>query len=276
VEHASKRFTAVLTAVVACTTSRPSTTTQATPPDSARPAAPAAPPVEARLPDHDAEAWAPLGAVDGPHEALSLGPGRPIWYGRSPNGPARLVAHLHGMCGPPAYACGKWIHAGTEAGVLVCPTGNARCGDSGIGPPSWEAPSWPELVSTMNQDLEGSIAKVKGKIPIEREDAILTGYSRGAFAAAVLATTHPGRWPHLLLIEANAPLRAEALVRARVKNVALVAGERGTEHAGMQKTADALSAEGYPARLFTMRNTGHLYSDDMEHVMHAALTFLLN
>jgi predicted esterase len=127
----------------------------------------------------------------------------------------------------------------------------------------------------MNQDLEASIAKAKTKMPIDREDAVLTGYSRGAFAAAVLATAHPGRWPHLLLIEANAPLRAEALVRARVRNVALVAGERGTEHAGMKKTAEALAAEGYPAKLFTMRNTGHLYSEDMEQVMHAALTFLL-
>jgi predicted esterase len=276
VEHATSKGLAALSlaAVLACTTTRPGATTQETKTEPIRPAPPRDEPPEAGA-ESDA-GWAPSGPIDGPHEQLSLGPGRPIWYARSPSGSRRLVAHLHGMCGPPSYACGKWISAGTEAGVLVCPTGNARCGDSNIGPPSWEAPSWPELVTAMSQDLEASIAKVKAKIPIDRDDAVLTGYSRGAFAAAVIATTHPGRWAHLLLIEANAPLRAEALLRARVRNVALVAGERGTEHAGMKKTADALTAEGYPAKLFTMRNTGHLYSDDMEQVMHEALTFLLH
>lgn len=181
------------------------------------------------------------------------------------------------MCGPPSYACGKWLQAGSAVGAMVCPTGNARCGDSPVGPPSWEAPSWPELTGAMDHDLEAAIAKVAAKHPkaFRREGAILTGYSRGAYAAPVIASAHPGRWPLLVLIEANVPLRTESLRRAGVRAVALVAGEVGTEIAGERKTEAKLQADGFPAKLFVMRKAGHLYSDDMEDVMRDALAFVL-
>jgi pimeloyl-ACP methyl ester carboxylesterase len=181
------------------------------------------------------------------------------------------------MCGPPSYACGTWIGAGTDVGIMVCPTGNARCGESPYSPPSWEAPSWSELVALMDKDLETAVAKVEAKRPgmIRKEGAILTGYSRGAFAAPVIARRHPGRWRHLVLIEANAPLSADGLRRSGVRSVALVAGEQGNEIAGMRKTQEDLERAGFPAQVFVMRRTGHLYSDDMEHVMHDALTYVL-
>jgi len=149
--------------VAACTTARP-------PPSALQrdvdPGHEEVPRPEASPPDAAEVPWSPGGALDGPHEALKLGRDRSIWYAARPGGPYRLVAHLHGMCGPPSYACGKWIFAGTDAGALVCPTGNARCGDPNVGPPSWEAPSWPELVRAMDQDLEIAITKVKAKLPL--------------------------------------------------------------------------------------------------------------
>ena len=180
----------------------------------------------------------PLGKddIDGPHEELALDAGRSIYYALPKDGarPLRLIGHLHGMCGPPSYACGKWIGAGTAVGLMVCPTGNAKCGDSPYSPPSWEAPTWTELVGIMDADLEASIAKVAKKKKdaagdplFTREGAILTGYSRGAFAAPGIARAHPGRWRHLVLIEANVPLSAAGLQKAGVKSVALVAGEAG-------------------------------------------------
>jgi hypothetical protein len=233
-------------------------------------------------PAEDAAAmpWGPPSAehIDGPHEDLALDAGRPIYYAtaRRP-GAHRLVGHLHGMCGPPPYACGKWLGAGTEVGFMVCPTGNARCGDSPVGPPSWEAPSWMELVGIMDHDLEAAIAKVQAKRPgaIDRAGAILTGYSRGAYAAPVIARAHPGRWPYLVLIEASAPLSAASLSAAGVRAVALVAGEQGTEIAGMRKTQAELERASFPAKVFVMQRTGHLYSDDMESVMHDALDYVL-
>lgn len=230
--------------------------------------------------------WSPPlpSSIDGPHTELSLDAGRPIYYvlpsstsAHRGAGPLRLIGHLHGMCGAPSYACGKWIGAGTGVGAMVCPTGNARCGDSPVGPPSWEAPTWPELVATMDSDLDAAVKMVEAKRRgvIRRDGAILTGYSRGAFASPVIARKHPGRWPYLVLIEANVPLTAASLHASGVRAVALVAGEQGTEIAGMAKTQAELERNGFPAKLFVMRRTGHLYSDDMEYVMHEALAYVL-
>src|SRR4029078_9572297 len=98
----------------------------------------------------------------------------------------------------------------------------------------------------------------------------------GAFAAPVIARAHPGRWPYLVLIEANAPITAASLRASGVEAVGLAAGEQGTEIAGMKKTEADLERAHFPAKLFVMRRTGHLYSDDMEYVMHEALSFVLS
>lgn len=225
------------------------------------------------------------GGVDGPH-ALPLAPDRAVFYAlprestaaRAGSRPWRVVGHLHGICYPPSYSAGRWLDAAVDVGVLVAPTGNAHCGDAGIGPPSWEAPSWDELVAIMDADLERSIAKVGAKRPgsIRREGGVLTGFSRGAYAAPVIARMHPGRWPYLVLIEANVPLSAEGLRKAGVRAVALVAGEVGNEIAGERKTDAELTRAGFPSRLFVMPRVGHLYSDDMDRIMADALAFVLS
>jgi len=215
--------------------------------------------------------------VDGPHE-LPLTPERSIFYARPRTGeqPWRVIGHLHGICYPPSYSCGRWMGAAADLGVLVCPTGNARCGDAGVGPPSWEAPTWDELVALMDGDLERSIAKVEAKHrgSIRRDGGVLTGFSRGAYAAPVIARMHPGRWPYLVLIEANVPLAAASLRKAGVRAVALVAGETGTEIAGERKTVAALEETGFPVRLFVMPHVAHFYSDDMDQIMTDALAFV--
>jgi predicted esterase len=228
-------------------------------------------------PDAAPDVWtAP--PIDGPHEDLLLEPGRTIFHASPRDREApRLVAHLHGMCGGPSYACGRWLGAGTSFGTMVCPTGNARCGDAGIGPPSWEAPTWPELVARMDDDLERAIAKVEARQrrTFERGDAILTGYSRGAFGAAAIVRRRPHRWRRLVLIEANAPLTAAGLRAAGVEAVALIAGEQGLEIAGMRRTAADLERDGFAARFFVMRRTGHAYGEDIELVMRDALAFVV-
>ena len=156
---------------------------------------------------------------------------------------------------------------------MICPTGNAMCGAA----PSWEAATWDELVSDMDRDLEASVAIVEKKHPgaIDRTTAVLTGYSRGAYAAPVIARRHPNRWPYLILIEANVALRADSLIQSGVKAVALVAGELGAEIADERRTEAKLLKDGFRAKLFVMPKTGHLYSDDMERVMSDALSFVL-
>jgi hypothetical protein len=87
---------------------------------------------------------------------------------------------------------------------------------------------------------------------------------------------HPGRWPFLVLIEANVPLTAASLRKAGVRAVALVAGETGTEIAGERKTAAELTQAGFPVQLFVMPGVAHLYSDDMDRIMADALAFVLS
>jgi pimeloyl-ACP methyl ester carboxylesterase len=129
----------------------------------------------------------------------------------------------------------------------------------------------------MDGDLERSVAKVRSRHPgaIDRDGAVLTGWSRGAFAAPVIARLHPRRWPYLVLIEANAPLSAASLRKAGVRAVALLAGELGTEIAGERATQVALERAGFPARLFVMRGVAHLYPDDIDALMKEAFDYVL-
>jgi hypothetical protein len=129
----------------------------------------------------------------------------------------------------------------------------------------------------MDADLERSVAIVSSHHPhaIRREGAILTGYSRGGYAVPFIAGMRPGRWPLLLIIEADATLDPASLRRAKVRAVALIAGEWGDQLAGMKKTAELLTAASFPARLFVMPKTAHPYSENIEDVVRDALAFLV-
>lgn len=186
--------------------------------------------------------------------------------------PARLLAMLHGVCVPPSYVCGGWKRTAADVGVLVCPTGNATCREGGMGGPTWEEP-----FSAMDTDLEHAIASTRRRIAptVSREGSILAGFSRGAYVAVILAVRHPGRWPFLVLNEAEVELTVPMLRGAGVRAVALVAGEWSAQIASERKTADELAAQGYPARLWVMPKVGHAYSADIESIMREAVDYLL-
>jgi predicted esterase len=206
----------------------------------------------------------------GPFEIPFLG-ARKVYYVRAAReGRARLLANLHGVCNPPGYACGYWVSAASDAGTLVCPEGNDRCGGPG-GPVTWKEP-----FTAIDDDLERAIATVSAAHPgeIDRAGAILTGFSLGAHAAADVARRHPGRWPHLILTEADVPLDAATLRKAGVRAVALLAGERGSQLAGARRTAERLAKGGYPAKLIVMRGAGHHYSADIDALMADAIAFV--
>jgi hypothetical protein len=207
----------------------------------------------------------------GPYELPFL-PKRKVYFvvSKSTKTPARLVANLHGVCNPPGYACGYWTESGSKAGFLICPEGNSTCGAG--GPPTWTEPH-----AKMDEDLEKAIAVVDKEYPgqISREGSILTGFSYGAYAAATIARAHPGRWPYLILTEANVPLDASWLKTAGVKAVALVAGEIGSQLAGERATAQKLQKQGYPARVWVMKGAGHHYSADIDAIMAEAMEWVL-
>ena len=190
---------------------------------------------------------------------------------RSPKDPQRLIAFLHGICNPPEYACGLWAQTSTELGFLVCPTGDARC-----GPGQYNAPTWGKPEGKIDEDLEHAIEATMARFPgaITRDDAVLCGFSRGAYMAVKFAVAHPGRWPYLVLNEANVALSAEQLRKAGVRAVALIAGEIGGQIAGEKKTAAALIKQGFPARFWPMPKAGHFYSDDIGQIMREAIDFV--
>jgi pimeloyl-ACP methyl ester carboxylesterase len=221
----------------------------------------------------DAGGPPPAAREIGPYELPFL-PHRSVYLVVPPRAgrPERLVANLHGLCNPPGYACGYWTHAASEVGFLVCPEGNARC-----GPGAYEAPTWTESFEAMSQDLEQAIKTTSETYPgeITRQGAVLTGFSRGAYAAVAIAAAHPGRWPHLVLVEGDVTLSLSMLQKAGIRSVALLAGEWGSQLAGEKATCDRLAKLGFPIRLFVMPKVGHAYSADIDERMRQALAFVL-
>ncbi len=206
--------------------------------------------------------------------SIPFGPDRSAFVvlPRAVDQPSRLLAMLHGVCTPPSYVCGAWKSAAADTGVLVCPTGNTSCGPDGTGGPTWEEP-----FSAIDADLEASIASARRAITprVSRDGEVLLGFSRGAYVAVFLAVRHPGRWPFLILNEADVELTVPMLRAAGVRAVALLAGEWGAQLAGERKTVDALVRAGYPARLWVMPKVGHAYSGDIDAIMREALDFVL-
>jgi hypothetical protein len=247
------------------------------------PSSPAAiavePPPPASVPEAPTPALAleppppPSPRAIGPFE-LPLAGTRKVYFAIPPLPPRpgkhRLIANLHGLCNPPGYACGYWTHAASEQGFLVCPEGNTRCGAG--GPPSWD-----ESIADMDRDLERSVEAVSTEYEgeVTRDGAILTGFSRGAFVAPAIAAMHPGRWPYLLLNEADVTLTKAGLERAGVKAVVMMAGEIGSQLQGERATVARLQKEGFPARLIVMPGAGHYYSANIDALMAEAMEFLL-
>jgi hypothetical protein len=249
-----------------------------------KPVARDAAPVDAAVVAAASDAGAPMAAVvdaaldAGPSER-AIGPyeiafdkTRTVYYvvSRSTKKPQRLLANLHGVCNPPGYACGYWVNAGANAGFLVCPAGNSTCGPK--GPPTWTEP-WTKI----DEDLEHAIAAVEAQHPgeITREGSVLTAFSLGAYAAVQIARAHPGRWPYLVLTEADVTLEAKSLRASGVRAVALIAGEIGSQVAGQRRTAAALAKQGFPAKLWVMKGAGHHYSADIDDIMAEAVAWVL-
>ncbi len=209
----------------------------------------------------------PFGVIDGKKPPRNVF----VIAAKSPKNPQRLIAFLHGICNPPEYACGLWQESSVDLGFLVCPTGDASC-----GPGQYNAPTWGKPESKIDEDLETAVEAASAQFPgaISRDDAVLCGFSRGAYMAVRFALAHPGRWPYLVLNEANVTLDAAALRKAKVRAVALIAGELGGQIGGEKKTVAALEKAGFPVKFWPMPKAGHWYSEDIAQIMREAVEFV--
>jgi alpha/beta superfamily hydrolase len=129
----------------------------------------------------------------------------------------------------------------------------------------------------MDQDLEKALNVVDAQYPdeITREGAILTGFSRGGWAVPAIAAMHKGRWPYLIINEADVTLSRASLEAAGVKAAVLMAGEWGSQLPGERQTVARLRKEGFRAELIVMPKAGHYYSANISELMRQAIAFLL-
>jgi hypothetical protein len=86
---------------------------------------------------------------------------------------------------------------------------------------------------------------------------------------------HPGRWPYLILNEADVKLSANALRKAGVVAVVMMAGELGASLPGERATVAHLTKEGFRAKLIVMPRAGHYYSANIDELMEEAIDFLV-
>ena len=102
--------------------------------------------------------------------------------------PKPAIVFLHGMWAGPEDSCPLFESAATPFGSLVCPRGNTPFGDGGT---MW-AGRYTDAAGPIRAALDGAAALVPGKLD-RVHDGTLVGYSNGAYFAAEVACSEPGR-----------------------------------------------------------------------------------
>jgi hypothetical protein len=167
--------------------------------------------------------------------------------------PPRLITVLHAMCISPQENCAFLRPLAEGRGMLVCPTGNATCGD---GSSTWEGPA-----AARAEYVRDSIAAAERFLGQEIDHArgdVLFGSSRGAFVARDVIYEGPsGRWTGLVLVGAEIALDPARVRRAGVRRVLLAAPDFDGAAATMRRSRGALCRAGIPARFVSLGPHGH-------------------
>jgi predicted esterase len=133
--------------------------------------------------------------------------------------------------------------------------------------------SYVDAERQIRRALEGAEALAPGKLDRSAPGTIL-GYSNGAYFAAEIACTEPGRWPGLIVMSMKLDLDAARLSAAGVKRVVLAAGDRDGARASMQALAEQLNGRGIAARFMSLGPVGHEFPGDMASRMCAAVAWV--
>ena len=189
--------------------------------------------------------------------------------------PRPAIVFLHGMWASPEDSCEPFARAATPFGFLVCPRANAPMGDAGPGYMMWQG-GYAEAARSIHAALGAADALAPGK----RSDrgGTLIGFSNGAYFAAEVACSEPGRWTGLVLLSMKLDLDAKRLARAGVARVLLAAGEKDEARTSMQDLADRLNRERgsapLEARYMSLGDVGHAFPSDMDTRMCAAISWV--
>ena len=179
----------------------------------------------------------------------------------------RLVM-LHGMCSDALGTCDYWNAAGRDGTVLICPTGNGRCG----GWPDWQGDG-EDKAAFLDSVLDTVKRRYGDQLASPGQD-ILMGFSRGAFVARDVAYARPGRYRGLILIGAALRPDAARLKASGIRAVVLASGDHDGARPMMRHAATELTARGLPARFMSLGKIYHQLPDDLEQHVAAAIAWI--
>jgi predicted esterase len=191
--------------------------------------------------------------------------------------PKPAIVFLHGMWASPEDSCQPFESAATPFGFLVCPRANAPMGDAGPGYMMWSG-GYAEAARSIHAALDAADALAPGKRA--GQGGTLMGFSNGAYFAAEVACSEPGRWSGLVLMSMKLDLDPKRLARAGVTRVLLAAGDRDEARASMQDLAGRLNehrpgdAAPLEARYMSLGDVGHAFPSDMGARMCAAIAWV--
>jgi predicted esterase len=205
-------------------------------------------------------AYPPLPAAAGGPEATGAAPAR---------GPMPVVMMLHGMCGDARFACDFWSDAGREGSWLICPGGNARCGEYD----DWKG-TGEDKAAALDQAIEAVDRAYGAGAVTHAAGDILIGFSRGAFVARDVAYARPGRFRALVLLGASLSPDAARLKASGIQKIVMAAGEYDGARPTMQRAARALDAAGIPTRYVSLGRIPHALPDNLGEILRVELAWI--
>ncbi len=164
--------------------------------------------------------------------------------------PRPAIVYLHGMWASPEDSCGAFERSATPFGFLVCPRGNAPFGDGRM----WTG-TYATVAPSIHAALDAAAALSPGKL--RSDGGTLMGYSNGAYFAAEVAQSEPGKWTGLVLLSMHLDLDVARLRAAGIRRVVLGAGDKDGARDAMKALAARTDAAGVPTRFVSLGPVGH-------------------
>jgi predicted esterase len=174
------------------------------------------------------------------------------------SGPRPAIVYLHGMWASPEDSCGFFERAAAPFGFLVCPRGNAPLGEGRM----WTG-TYGTVAPSIHAALDAAAALAPGKLD-RSGGGTLMGFSNGAYFAAEVAQSEPGKWTGLVLLSMHLDLDVTRLRAAGVRRVVLGAGDKDGARDAMKTLAARTDAAGLPTRFVSLGPVGHEFPPDMD------------
>jgi predicted esterase len=142
------------------------------------------------------------------------------------------------------------------------------------GPPGYKmwSGSYVDASRSIRAALDAADALAPGKRT--RQGGTLLGFSNGAYFAAEVACSEPGRWTGLVLMSMKLDLDPKRLQRAGVARVVLAAGDRDASRDSMKAQAARLADAGVETRFMSLGDVGHEFPADMADRMCSAIAWV--